>query len=344
MKNWKIIMWLILFFPIGLYLMFKHSNWSKPVKYGVSGLFALVALAGGLELWVSLIFLTSIGIIAMSIASFIKNRNRKQSVGILLLGVILFAFSYQYTVVQEAEQARIEQQEQEAKEEKERLAEEARQREIAKKEEEKRIEEEEKLKKQIASAIEKVNEEPTEANYLKAMALLDQLDNSDNQFVKELEELKPVVDEYEENLKIAREAVEQAELDLNRQSHTEASERVSALSSPNKSLEKRLEDLDSELTDIEEKEEKERLAQEKEAAEKVAKEQAQQKAQQESKAKAAESVPEANTERVVYIAPESGTKYHFSANCRGLSNANSVKKVDLSVAKSQGYSLCGWED
>jgi len=46
----------------------------------------------------------------------------------------------------------------------------------------------------------------------------------------------------------------------------------------------------------------------------------------------------------VYIAPYSGTKYHFNKKCRGLSHANSIKSVSLSTAKNQGYTLCGWED
>ena len=46
----------------------------------------------------------------------------------------------------------------------------------------------------------------------------------------------------------------------------------------------------------------------------------------------------------VFIAPYSGKKYHYNKNCRGLSNANSIKSVSLSTAKNQGYTLCGWED
>jgi len=46
----------------------------------------------------------------------------------------------------------------------------------------------------------------------------------------------------------------------------------------------------------------------------------------------------------VYVAPDSGSKYHYSSNCRGLSNANSVQEMDLSEAQDAGYDLCGWED
>lgn len=49
-------------------------------------------------------------------------------------------------------------------------------------------------------------------------------------------------------------------------------------------------------------------------------------------------------EQTVYVAPQSGTKYHYSQNCRGLNNANSTVSMSLSEAQAQGYSLCGWED
>ena len=40
-----------------------------------------------------------------------------------------------------------------------------------------------------------------------------------------------------------------------------------------------------------------------------------------------------------------GKKYHFSRNCRGLSNCkHSIVKVTLSEAKKRGKTLCGWEN
>ncbi len=65
---------------------------------------------------------------------------------------------------------------------------------------------------------------------------------------------------------------------------------------------------------------------------------------------APEPAPEAVTDssaeagRIVYIAPDSGTKYHYSSSCRGLSNANSIVEMTESEAQAQGYGLCGWED
>lgn len=84
------------------------------------------------------------------------------------------------------------------------------------------------------------------------------------------------------------------------------------------------------------------------AAEKAAQEKEQQQATQNSQAQSNESssqhvTPVDNVEQVVYIAPQSGTKYHFSAGCRGLNRANSIQEMSLSEAQSRGYDLCGWE-
>ena len=43
-----IIALLILFFPAGLYLMWKHAGWSKKVKWGITGVFAVLFLIAAL--------------------------------------------------------------------------------------------------------------------------------------------------------------------------------------------------------------------------------------------------------------------------------------------------------
>ncbi|MCX0291860.1 hypothetical protein NX781_08635 [Lactobacillus kullabergensis] len=49
--------------------------------------------------------------------------------------------------------------------------------------------------------------------------------------------------------------------------------------------------------------------------------------------------------RKVYIAPNSGRRYHFNPNCRGLRRAHrNITKMSLKRAISQGYTLCKWED
>ena len=44
----------------------------------------------------------------------------------------------------------------------------------------------------------------------------------------------------------------------------------------------------------------------------------------------------------VYIT-ETGARYHYNYNCRGLSNARRKIPTTLSKAKAQGYTLCGYE-
>src|SRR5699024_692520 len=328
--------------------------------------YALATFFGGLELWLLLFFFTSTIIVILSAVSFIRKQDKRQSIGILVLGIILFSSSYQYIEAQEAEKARIEQQEQEAQAEKERLAEEKKQQEIARKKEQERIEEEKKLKEQIIKAIEKVEEEPTKSNYNKAINLLNKLDDKDERLVERLNTIKSAVDEYEEELKLAKEAVEKAESELSRENYNEAYKLVVTLSIPNSQLDRQLEALDQKITKIEEEEriaaekaeaervaaekaEAERVAAEKAAQEKEKKQAAQNSKQQTSSAsqpkqvKTSEATQATNVEKVVYVAPQSGTKYHFSANCRGLNRANSIKEMSLTEAKSQGYDLCGWE-
>lgn len=51
-------------------------------------------------------------------------------------------------------------------------------------------------------------------------------------------------------------------------------------------------------------------------------------------------------ESEVYICgPRGAKKYHFTKNCRGLSNCkHGLYKVSLKEAKSYSLTLCGWED
>lgn len=371
MKNWHIIILLILFFPIGIYTMFKHSSWSNFIKFGITAFFSLVLFIGGVDLFTILFFLGSLISIGLAAISFFRKSSKRKSVGLLITGVILFAFSAQALEAQEAERDRIEQIEIEMQAEKDRIAEEKKQEEIAKKEEQKRIEEEEKLKEEIVLALEKVEKEPTKANYDEVVLLLRKLNNEDTKLTERLEKLKPAVDEYEEELEVAGEALKKAQTEKNWDTYDHAYELIAALSIPNSRLTRQLETLDKEITKIEEekkiaeeKAEKERLAAEEE--ERKAAEEAERKAAEEAAQQAAEQTsqqsqqsnqqsvpptepvapepPTDNVGTVVYIAPQSGTKYHYSPSCRGLNNANSVVEIDLNEAINQGYDLCGWEN
>lgn len=46
----------------------------------------------------------------------------------------------------------------------------------------------------------------------------------------------------------------------------------------------------------------------------------------------------------VFIAPESGNRYHYSSNCRGLKKANSIVEVTIEDAMARGLTICGYED
>ncbi len=92
--------------------------------------------------------------------------------------------------------------------------------------------------------------------------------------------------------------------------------------------------------------EKERIAAEKTEADRVAEENrlAEEARIAEENRLAEEAANQQSVVQTVYIAPDSGTKYHFDQSCRGLSQANSISSMSLSDAQALGYGLCGWED
>lgn len=48
-SNVGIVVLLILFFPVGLYLMWKYANWNKRIKLGISGFFLILLIVGALS-------------------------------------------------------------------------------------------------------------------------------------------------------------------------------------------------------------------------------------------------------------------------------------------------------
>lgn len=68
------------------------------------------------------------------------------------------------------------------------------------------------------------------------------------------------------------------------------------------------------------------------------------KATRKRKQKKRKTIAKSNV-RKVYIAPNSGRRYHFNPNCRGLRRAHgNITKISLKRASNQGYTLCKWED
>ncbi|MGG5329388.1 hypothetical protein [Enterococcus sp. AZ163] len=88
------------------------------------------------------------------------------------------------------------------------------------------------------------------------------------------------------------------------------------------------------------KAEQERIAQEAAAAQQQAALAAQQQAEAEAQQAAAQAQAQPQVQ-TVFIAPQSGTKYHSNSGCRGLSNANSVEEVSLdSVGNLTPCKIC----
>lgn len=365
MDNWKIVLWLVLFFPFGLYLMFKHSEWSQKVKVTIS-IFFLIITVGALGFLSELMYLSGFIALLASLHTFIKKKDKRRSLILVAIGMLFFATTattnYQINQAQERERIAIELQEQK---EAERLAQEKHEKELAAKEEQKRIEEEEKLKAQeemkqrAVKAIEKAEKEPIKQNYDLALQNLNKLDKAESELTTRLDKVKPIMEKYEEEKLVIVAAIEKAEGDKSRSSYDEAHGLLTALAFSNSSFTNRLGKLDDEITLIEkekvvaEKKEVERIAAEAEAirieaeaeaARVIAVEAESARVAAEEAAAVVVAPEEDQITNVVYIAPDTGTKYHYHSNCRGLSNANSIVEMDLSTAQSQGYELCGWED
>lgn len=93
----------------------------------------------------------------------------------------------------------------------------------------------------------------------------------------------------------------------------------------------------------------EQQRQQEEQQRKAAEAQKQQQEQQQRQAQA--QTPAGNPQysnnqqgRMVWIAPNSGSKYHYDQNCRGLRRANgNIQQISEQQAKSEGYTLCGFE-
>lgn len=97
-----------------------------------------------------------------------------------------------------------------------------------------------------------------------------------------------------------------------------------------------------------EKMETERIAAEQAETQRLEKEQAERdrlatEQQAEQQRMADEQAAQSSVE-IVYVATQSGEKYHYDQNCRGLSQANTIAELTKHDAIGQGYTLCGWED
>ncbi|MER2294995.1 MAG: hypothetical protein ABS913_06715 [Desemzia incerta] len=325
---------------------------NKKVVLGiVLGLFILILItAGGFfdTMYVIGAFTVLFGLVRLAY-TFIRRRDKRKSIGILFAGILMFSFANEYGDFDSPSptvevKPSVAEQEIEAKEKAEQLALQKEQEEQEKKEE---AEKQARQLKDIESALELAESEPTRENYDKAFTLISSLTQENESFADRLTKVEETVKIEEEKILAVEAALEKAEQEETRSAVEEAEVLTAGLVVQNDALNSRLQQT---KTVVEEKErvaaEEERQAliaaekkEEKQAAKKSEESKAAQKSQAQTQPKQSEKIS-----NVVYVAPDSGSKYHYSANCRGLNNANSVVEMSLSSAQSQGYDLCGWED
>lgn len=214
MKNWKVILWLVLFFPLGAYFMWRYSSWNIHLKYGISiflGLLtALFTFTGGLFI---LFWYSGFGFLLYFIATF-KSSPKKQKISFLTASVLLFGSSLALsptTESVESDQSQIQVVKKDTsasdiKKQKEKKASEEKLAAENKIQAEKELQAE-KLK-EATDALILAEATPTRENYNKASTLVVALTTKDSTIVSRLDAVKLTVETEE---KIVAEAKEKAE-------------------------------------------------------------------------------------------------------------------------------------
>lgn len=239
------------------------------------------------------------------------------------------------------------------------------QKELAAEEKAKAESNQEKLVKSATAAITVADVWPSRSNFETAKKAVDKVDEPSKVLQNKLKAVEDKVISEEENIKLAEEAIASAEANLTSESIENAKTYLAVVVTRQKDFSERIANVERTNEEQAAQAEADRIAAEQAEADRVATEQAA-AAQAETDRIAAEQAAAAEADRVaaeqaaaqtfaqataaqpvgqtVYIAPDSGTKYHFDSGCRGLSNANSIVSMTLSDAQAQGYTLCGWED
>ncbi len=214
MKNWEVILWLVLFFPLGAYFMWRYSSWNIHLKYGISiflGLLtALFTFTGGLFI---LFWYSGFGFLLYFIATF-KSSPKKQKISFLTASVLLFGSSLALsptTESVESDQSQIQVVKKDTsasdiKKQKEKKASEEKLAAENKIQAEKELQAE-KLK-EATDALILAEATPTRENYNKASTLVVALTTKDSTIVSRLDAVKLTVETEE---KIVAEAKEKAE-------------------------------------------------------------------------------------------------------------------------------------
>lgn len=186
MKQRKIIGWIMLFFPLGLYYMHTYSDWSKKKQYLISSAFGLIVLSAlltgsmyivGMLLGISLFF-TSVALLARN---FLRKRSMNQSIVLVLFSIFLYGFSANQIDSVESEVNVADQQATYAEET----------------ELEKEEESEEQAKRQFAEAVravERAEEKETSSSLETAYDLVDQLEGDQSDLLIRLDIVSEIVE------------------------------------------------------------------------------------------------------------------------------------------------------
>lgn len=322
-------------------------NLEKKKWYIVAGIGALlvVLLTAFRVILPILSFIGSVAILGSLgylIYAYRHKKGKRKALGIFAAGAIMFSFADEYldnpNDIQSIE-VKQSSAEKDAAESKAKKAAEQSVLQKEKEQERKEVEAEKQARQteEVETALELAESKPTRENYDEAFTLISSLDKEDDSYNQRLVKIEETVQVEEEKTLTAIAAVEKAEQDKTRASVDEAAVHIAGLIVQNNDLDSRLNQVESTVT------ENERLVAEKERQAVIAAQQAEESRAAEQQ-KEAEVVQSAEVTNVVYVAPHSGSKYHYDPNCRGLNNANSVVEMSLSDAQSQGYGLCGWED
>lgn len=132
--------------------------------------------------------------------------------------------------------------------------------------------------------------------------------------------------------------VSQAEAQQTRAAYDTAKAAVAGLPEANDGLNTRLSAVESSIT------QKEQAEAQQAEEQRIAAQQAEAQRQAEQAAAQQAAPPSNQQTQTVYVAPQSGRRYHYNSSCRGLRNANQIQPLTLQQAIDQGYTLCGFED
>ncbi|MFC6465007.1 hypothetical protein ACFP65_08500 [Marinilactibacillus sp. GCM10026970] len=335
MQNMKVIFWLICFFPIGLYFMFKETDWSriKKIIIAIIGTFALGYMLSTGTIFDYQLFsglLLCLSAITYFIYAIIRRKKKRSSLLVLLFGILLLGVSTTYISVETAEAERIaeEQKVEEQRIEEERVAEEQRlEQERLEKEKQDDIDEKTRL---AEIAIKRVEQSPTRKNAELANKAIAAIPDGNQALVDQLLALEPEIEAYELALEDAISKLEVAEESNSREDYEAAVSISSTLSPSDSGLTARLSKLDTSIAEVEAQQaEEERQAQEAEenriAQEKADQEAAQKKADEEKAAAAtssesyssSESNGDSNNNSTQSTTPNAGGQTYVQQNGEG---------------------------